>query len=82
MSKSGVELKQLNSMSLNTDVFLLRRKIRIHQHKNVYEVRTVSLNLYIKPIANCTEYNPNTTATNVKIHDGSVYFLLFLQCKP
>jgi hypothetical protein len=82
MSKSGVELKQLNSMSLNTDVFLLRRKIRIHQHKNVYEVRTVSLNLYIKPIANWTDYDTNTTSTNVKIHDGSVYILLFLQYEP
>ena len=73
VSENGKKLEQLSSMTISTDDYSFINKIGIHRYKNLYEARTVSLNLYYKPIENWTQYDENAKATNVKVGYDSIY---------
>ncbi|MEQ8910317.1 MAG: cysteine dioxygenase family protein [Vicingaceae bacterium] len=73
VSEDGSSLEQLSSMTLGTNDYSFMSKVGIHRYKNVYEARTVSLNLYCKPIEHWTQYDENAQRTDVKVGHDSVY---------
>ena len=48
-------------------------KVGIYRYKNIYEARTVSLNLYCKPIEHWTEYDKNAKTKEVRVGYDAVY---------
>jgi cysteine dioxygenase len=73
VSEEGNKLEQLSSMTLSTSDFSFMSKVGIHRYKNVYETRTVSLNLYCQPVEQWTQYDENANPTEVKVGHDSVY---------
>lgn len=73
VSNDAGKLEQLSAMTLGIDDYSFMSNIGIHRYKNVYEARTVSLNLYCKPIEHWTEYNLNGKPTVVTVGYDSVY---------
>lgn len=73
VSEDGMKLEQLSSITLSTNDYSFMNKVGIHQYRNVYESRSVSLNLYSKPITDWTEYDKKAQKKIVKIKYYSVY---------
>ncbi|MFT6167720.1 MAG: cysteine dioxygenase [Vicingaceae bacterium] len=73
VSENGNKLEQLSSMTISPNDYSFMSKVGIHRYKNVYEARTVSLNLYCKPIEHWTEYDNNAKAKEVKVGYDAVY---------
>jgi cysteine dioxygenase len=73
VSEDGTKLEQLSSMTINSSDYSFMSKIGIHRYKNVYEARTVSLNLYCKPIERWTEYDKNAKKKEIKVGYDAVY---------
>lgn len=73
LSESGDELKQVSATTLGSNDYSFMSKVGIHRYKNINNSRTVSLNLYCKPIEHWTQYNDNANSTEVKVNHDSVY---------
>lgn len=66
-------LEQLSSTTLGTNDYSFMSQVGIHRYKNVYEARSVSLNLYCQPIEHWTQYNENGETEEVRVSYDSVY---------
>ena len=73
VSENGKSMEQLSSMTLGTNDYSFMSHIGIHRYKNIYEARTVTLNLYCDPIEQWTQYDGNANAIEVKVSYDSVY---------
>jgi cysteine dioxygenase len=69
------KLEKVSSVLLGTSEFsYMTNVITIHRYSNSYESRTVSLNLYAKPIKKWKEYNIETgKTTHKKVSYDAVY---------
>jgi cysteine dioxygenase len=60
-------LEKVSSVTLGTSEFsYMKKPISIHRYINSYESRTVSLNLYAKPVKTRQEYNEETKEVTQK----------------
>jgi len=73
VSEDGKSLEQLSSRTLGTNDYSFMSHVGIHRYKNIYEARTVTLNLYCKPIEQWTQYEENASSSEVKVNYDSVY---------
>jgi cysteine dioxygenase len=73
VSEDGNKLEKLSSVTLGTNDYSFMSKVGIHRYINCYEARTVSLNLYSKPIEHWTRYNKDAKTTDIKTGYDSVY---------
>ena len=73
IAQDGKSLEQLSSITIGCEDYSFMNKVGIHQYKNVYEARSVSLNLYSKPIESWTQYDKNAKAKTIKVNYDSVY---------
>jgi cysteine dioxygenase len=73
VAEDGSKLEKLSSVTLGTNDYSFMSKVGIHRYKNCYEARTVSLNLYHKPIARWTQYTEDAKSTTIKIEYDSIY---------
>ena len=73
VSEDGNGLEKLSSVTLDTNDYSFMSKVGIHRYKNVYEARTVTLNLYCEPIESWTQYDENGNTSNLEVGYDSVY---------
>lgn len=73
ISKDGNSLERLSAMTLGADDFSFMSHVGIHRYKNIFESRSVTLNLYCEPIEQWTQYDENAKTTQVKVSYDSVY---------
>ena len=55
-TESGL-LEKVSATQLGTEDFSYLDEITIHRYSNIYDSRTVSLNLYVKPVGKWRIYN-------------------------
>ena len=62
----GVKLEKLSSVLLGTSEYSYMNHIDIHRYSNAYEGRSVSLNVYSKPVSEWKVYDEMTSSFEVK----------------
>lgn len=73
VAENGKKLEQLSAITLGTNDYSFMSHVGIHCYKNIYEARSVTLNLYCKPIQHWTQYDENAATTEVKVNYDSIY---------
>lgn len=61
-----VKLEKISSVLLGTDEYSYMNHVDIHRYSNDYESRTVSLNLYAKPVREWRVYEEETSNSTVQ----------------
>ena len=73
VSEFGKSLERLSLMTLGVKDYSFMSKVGIHRYKNINNARSVSLNLYCKPIESWTLFDENAKSKEVKVSHDSVY---------
>ncbi len=60
-----VRLEQISSVLLGTEEYSYLNQVGIHRYSNAYEARSVSLNVYAKPLMEWRVYDETTTNSTV-----------------
>ena len=61
-----IRLERVSSVLLGTDEYTYMNQVGIHRYSNAYEARSVSLNIYSKPVTEWRIYEEETSNSTLK----------------
>ncbi len=61
-----IRLERVSSVLLGPDEYTYMNQVGIHRYSNAYEARSVSLNIYSKPVTSWRVYEEETSNSTVK----------------
>lgn len=74
VEKNGSGIEKVSSVILGTTEFSYMDEINIHRYSNIYEGRSVTLNLYVKPVKKWRIYQERSASSNiVEVSYDSLY---------